>query len=150
MADEITKMSDQTQVAMPIRNIISIVASVAVATWAYSGVIERLNRIETKQTISETEMTANSEFRIKWPRGEMGSLPADSRQDMLIESIQREMSTMWEEIEENDDWIDNFKPPAEVQEAVTNVRELQIRLRLLESQLQDLREFLKTNNITSS
>ena len=150
MADEITKMSDQIQVAMPIRNIISIVASVAVATWAYSGVIERLNRIETKQTISETEMTANSEFRIKWPRGEMGSLPADSRQDMLIESIQREMSTMWEEIEENDDWIDNFKPPAEVQEAVTNVRELQIRLRLLESQLQDLREFLKTNNITSS
>lgn len=144
MAEEkIASMSDQTQVAMPIRNIVSIVAGVAVATWAYSGVIERLNRIETTQMISKTERDSNSEFRIKWPRGEMGSLPADSRQDMLIESIQREMTSMWEEIEENDQWIDNFKPPAEVQAAVGEVRELQIRLRLIEAQIEDLRSFSK-------
>ena len=139
MSDNIQKMSDDTQVAMPIRNIISIVAGVAVATWAYSGVIERLNRIETTQAITETEIEANTEFRIKWPRGEMGALPADSRQDMLIESMQREMESMMEEIEENDAWIDDFKPPEDVQEAVAEVREIKIRLRLLEAQLEDLR-----------
>lgn len=146
MSDNVQKMSDDTQIAMPIRNIISIVAGVAVATWAYSGVIERLNRIETTQAITETEIEANTEFRIKWPRGEMGSLPADSRQDMLIESIQREMESMLEEIEENDTWIDDFRPPEDVQEAVAEVREIKIRLRLLEAQLEDLRGQRKNNS----
>ena len=146
MADEIHKMSDDTHVAMPVRNIISIVAGVAVATWAYSGVIERLNRIETKQTITSTEIESNSEFRIKWPRGEMGALPDDSRQDMLIEGINREIESMWEEIEENDAWIDDFKPPEDVQNAVSDVRELQIRLRLLEAQLEDVREIIKRDS----
>lgn len=139
MPDDVRSVSDDTSVAMPIRNIISIVAGVAVATWAYSGVIERLNRIETKQTIKETQIEANTEFRIRWPRGEMGSLPADSRQDMTIESIQREMESMWEEIEENDDWIDEFEPPEEVQNTVNQMSEVMIRLRLLEAQLEDLR-----------
>ena len=139
MPDNITSVSDSTAVAMPIRNIISIVAGVAVATWAYSGVIERLNRIETKQTIKEAQIESNTEFRIKWPRGEMGSLPADSRQDMTLEAIQREMESMWEEIEENDDWIDEFEPPEEVQNTVNQMSEVMIRLRLLEAQLEDLR-----------
>jgi len=143
MDDDIQKMSDDTHVAMPVRNIISIIAGVAVATWAYSGVIERLNRIETTQAITATEIESNTEFRIRWPRGEMGSLPADSRQDMLIEAIQREIESMLEEIEENDSWIDDFKPPEEVREAVADVREIKIRLRLLEAQLSDLREQVK-------
>ena len=146
MSDNIQKMSDDTQVAMPIRNIISIVAGVAVATWAYSGVIERLNRLETTNAITATEIDANSEFRIKWPRGEMGSLPADSRQDMLIESMQRELVAMMEEIEENDSWIDDFKPPEDVQNAVSDVRELQIRMRLMEAQLEDLRAITRSNH----
>ena len=146
MSDNIQKMSDDTQVAMPIRNIISIVAGVAVATWAYSGVIERLNRLETTNAITATEIDANSEFRIKWPRGEMGSLPADSRQDMLIESMQRELAAMMEEIEENDSWIDDFKPPEDVQNAVSDVRELQIRMRLMEAQLEDLRAITRSNH----
>jgi len=146
MAKDIQKMSDDTHVAMPIRNIVSIIAGVAVATWAYSGVIERLNRIETTQTITDTEIQANTEFRIKWPRGEMGSLPADSRQDMLIEGLQRQVDGMLEEIEENDSWIDDFKPPQDVQEAVANVRELQIRLRLIEAQLEDVREAIRVGN----
>ena len=147
MADDIHKMSDDTHVAMPVRNIISIVAGVAVATWAYSGVIERLNRLETTNAITATEIDANSEFRIKWPRGEMGSLPADSRQDMLIESMQREMEAMMEEIEENDSWIDDFRPPDDVQAAVSDVREIQIRLRLMEAQLEDLREITRGNRL---
>jgi predicted dehydrogenase len=146
MAKKIASMSDDTHVAMPIRNIISIVAGVAVATWAYSGVIERLNRLETTAAITATEINSNSEFRIKWPRGEMGSLPADSRQDMLIESMQREMESMMEEIEENDAWIDDFRPPEDVQAAVADVREIQIRLRLLEAQLEDFRNNVRVNN----
>lgn len=142
MSDDVQKMSDDTHVAMPIRNIISI-AGVAVATWAYSGVIERLNRIETTQAITATEIQSNTEFRIRWPRGEMGALPADSRQDMLIEAMQRQMDAMLEEIEENDSWIDDFKPPEEVRAAVQEVRELQIRLRLRASQLEDLRESVR-------
>ena len=139
-------MSDDTHVAMPVRNIISIVAGVAVATWAYSGVIERLNRLETTNAITATEIESNSEFRIKWPRGEMGSLPADSKQEMMIEGIHREIETMWEEIEENDAWIDEFEPPEDVQNAVTDVRELQIRLRLLEAQLEDVRDIIKSDS----
>jgi len=150
MSDNIQKMSDDTHVAMPIRNIISIVAGVAVATWAYSGVIERLNRLETTAAITATEINANSEFRIKWPRGEMGSLPADSRQDMLIEGMQRELEAMMEEIEENDSWIDDFKPPEDVQNAVSDVRELQIRLRLLEAQLEDVRHDMRNNHPSTS
>ena len=150
MSDNIQRMSDDTQVAMPIRNIISIVAGVAVVTWAYSGVIERLNRLETTAAITATEINSNSEFRIKWPRGEMGSLPADSRQDMLIESMQRELAAMMEEIEENDSWIDDFKPPEDVQNAVSDVRELQIRLRLLEAQLEDVRHDMRNNHPGSS
>jgi hypothetical protein len=146
MAKDVHKMSDDTHVAMPIRNIISIVAGVAVATWAYSGVIERLNRIETTQAITATEIESNSEFRIGWPRGEMGSLPDDSRQDMLIESIQRQMESMMEEIEENDQWIDDFKPPEDVQRAVQDVRELEIRIRLLESQIEDMRMIIRSNH----
>jgi hypothetical protein len=66
---ETHKISDDTAVAMPIRNIISIVGAVAVSTWAYSGVIERLNIIETNQEVKTEAIELNSEFRINWPRG---------------------------------------------------------------------------------
>ena len=81
------KISDDTNVAMPIRNMVSIIVAVAVATWAYFGIIERLNSIETEQTLMSSDLEKNTEFRIKWPRGEMGSLPADSEQFMLIEDL---------------------------------------------------------------
>ena len=81
------KISDQTSVAMPMRNLISIVFAVAVGVWAYFGVIERINKLETSKQLMSSDLEKNTEFRIKWPRGEMGSLPADSEQFMLIEHI---------------------------------------------------------------
>ena len=69
------KLSDETNVAMPIRNMVSIIIAVAVATWAYFGIIERLNKLETDITLMSSDLEKNTEFRIKWPRGEMGSLP---------------------------------------------------------------------------
>ena len=97
MAD--AKISDNTVVATPLRNIISLIAAAAVGTWAYFGVIERLNQIETNITLMSTDLKENTEFRIKWPRGEMGSLPADSEQFMLIEHIATQLEKLSEDIE---------------------------------------------------
>ena len=128
-------VSDDTKVAMPIRNIISIVGAVAVSTWAYSGVIERLNRLETNYEVKAEAVELNSEFRINWPRGTMGALPADAEQDREIAQLQLELERIMEEVEENDNWIDEFKPPADVQDAVEQVRELHIRVALLQAEM---------------
>ena len=93
------KISDNTIVATPLRNIISLIAAAAIGTWAYFGVIERLNQIETNQTMMKADLEMNTEFRIKWPRGEMGSLPADSEQFMLIEHLANELDKLTDEIE---------------------------------------------------
>ena len=138
MPDEVRSVSDDTHVAMPLRNIISIVAGVAVATWAYSGVIERINKLETNATLNQQDIELNNEFRIKWPRGEMGSLPADARQDMEIEALTRYMESILEEVEENDGWIDEFGPPDGVLATVERVRELQVDMTLLQDQVERL------------
>tara|TARA_B100001173_G_scaffold29979_1_gene23412 strand:+ start:189 stop:584 length:396 start_codon:yes stop_codon:yes gene_type:complete len=94
-----TKLNENSEVALPLRNIISIIGAVAVATWAYFGIIERLNQIETNITLMNTDLEKNTEFRIKWPRGEMGSLPADSEQFMLIEHLAGELESLSTDIE---------------------------------------------------
>ena len=91
-------LSDNTAISMPMRNLLSIIAAVAVGVWAYFGVLERITILETNSKLAEkdlnqhverleADLTKNTEFRIKWPRGEMGTLPADSEQYMLIEDI---------------------------------------------------------------
>ena len=98
MSKDRVDVSDSTAVSMPIRNMLAIIAAVGVGVWSYFGIIERLNRLETNTTLLEkdlnqavemvsADMEKNTEFRIKWPRGERGSLPADSEQFMLIEHI---------------------------------------------------------------
>mgnify|MGYP006906260212 FL=1 len=94
-----TKLNDGTEVALPLRNIISMIAVTSIATWAYFGIVERLNSIETTQTMMKSDLNFNTEFRIKWPRGEMGSLPADSEQFMMIEHLAKELEKLTEEIE---------------------------------------------------
>ena len=81
------KVSDNTNIQLPLRNLISIIAAVALGVWAYFGVIERLNTIETNGKLMIADVEKNTEFRIKWPRGERGSLPADSEQFLLIEDM---------------------------------------------------------------
>jgi len=94
-----TRVNENTEVALPLRNIISMVAAASVATWAYFGIIERLNQIETNITMMESDLAQNTEFRIKWPRGDMGSLPADSEQYMLIEHLAGELEKLQTDIE---------------------------------------------------
>jgi len=94
-----TRLNENSEVALPLRNIISMVAAASVATWAYFGIVERLNTLSTNQTMMQADVEQNTEFRIKWPRGEMGSLPADSEQFMLIEHLAKELEKLQEQIE---------------------------------------------------
>ena len=93
------KVSDNTSIDMPIRNLLSIVIAVAIGVWAYFGVIARVTTIETSLVLAEKDLEKNTEFRIKWPRGEMGTLPADSEQYMLIEFMAEQLESMQTEME---------------------------------------------------
>ncbi len=110
MAKDRMDVSDNTAVSMPIRNMLAIIGAVGVGVWSYFGIIERLNRSETNTTLLEkdlnqavemvsADMEKNTEFRIKWPRGEMGSLPADSEQFMLIEHIAGQLEQIQKSME---------------------------------------------------
>ena len=81
--DVANKINENTELSMPIRNLMAMVVGAAIGTWAYFGIIERLNTIENKFILMEADLGQNTEFRIKWPRGDMGSLPADSEQYMF-------------------------------------------------------------------
>ena len=111
MSDAID-VSDKTKFAMPVRNLISLIASVAVGGWAYFGIIERLNRIETNNILMQADLIKNTEFRIKWPRGDLGSLPADAEQFMLIEHLSGEFDKLLSNIETG-------KAPFDQQQALT-------------------------------
>ena len=93
------KVSENTQVSLPIRNLIGIVGAVAVGVWAYFGVVSRITSMETSLILAEKDLEKNTEFRIKWPRGEMGTLPADSEQYMLIEFMAEQLESMQAEME---------------------------------------------------
>jgi len=136
------KISDQTQVAMPIRNIIGIVAAVAIATWAYFGIVERLNKLETTNSLVEKDLNQvydslskdiekNNEFRIKWPRGELGSPPADSEQFMLIEHIAGQVEKLTERI---DSMMNN---KVNIQRLQDDVKELDASVEKLKDKVRD-------------
>ena len=93
------KISDNTAISMPMRNLLSILGATALGVWAYFGVIERLNNIETQGKLMVADVDKNTEFRIGWPRGEMGTLPADAQQDMLIEFMATQIEAMQTEME---------------------------------------------------
>ena len=98
MADRMD-LSDKTAISMPMRNLISILAAVGIGVYAFFGIQERLNNVETRSTLMEADLTKNTEFRIKWPRGEMGQLPADNEQYMLLEFLSSQTESIQEEME---------------------------------------------------
>ena len=103
---------DKTKFAMPVRNLISLIASVGVGVWAYFGIIERLNTIETNYILMQSDVTENTIFSREWPRGNLGSLPADSEQFMLIEHLSGEFDKLLHNIETG-------KAPFDQQQALT-------------------------------
>ena len=81
------KISDEAKVQMPMKTVVSLIALVAIGTWAYFGLVETQNRISTQLEIMNKDLEHNTEFRIKWPRGMLGALPADQEQFMMIEDL---------------------------------------------------------------
>ena len=81
------KIGEEQAVQMPMKTVISLIVIVALGTMGYFQIVERLNIADTKIKIMEKDLEENTEFRIKWPRGEMGSLPADSEQFMMLEDL---------------------------------------------------------------
>ena len=124
------KISDQTSVSMPMRNLISIVGAVAIGVWAYFGIVERLNNVETNYQLIATDIEKNTEFRIKWPRGELGSLPADSEQFMLIEHMAGQLEKIQAQMEDMKFNQVNIKRLQEdMQEARDSIEKLKDKVR---------------------
>tara|TARA_B100001287_G_C22197703_1_gene306476 strand:- start:50 stop:490 length:441 start_codon:yes stop_codon:yes gene_type:complete len=105
------KISDSTAISMPMRNLISIIGAVAVGVWAYFGIVERLNKLETQSVLLEkdmnaederlhSEVTKNTDFRIKYPRGELGQSSQDIEQFMLIEDLYKSVDRMQKHLDD--------------------------------------------------
>ena len=99
MSKQPLTISEEAKVQMPMKTVASLIALVAIGTWAFFGIQEKLNTHATKLQIMEKDLEMNSEFRIKWPRGLLGSLPADSEQFMLIEELYKQTDKQQERID---------------------------------------------------
>jgi hypothetical protein len=93
------KISEQAAVQMPMKTVASLIALVAIGTWAYFGVIETQNKLQTQVELMSKDLIENTDFRIKWPRGQLGSLPADSEQFMMIEDLYKSTDKLSAHIE---------------------------------------------------
>ena len=93
------KLSEETKVSTDIKSLVGIIAGVAVGVWAYFGLIETQNKHQTRLQLMESDLEKNTEFRIKWPRGQLGSLPADSEQFMMIEDLYKTTDNLNKHIE---------------------------------------------------
>ena len=93
------KFSEEASVQMPFKTVASLITMVAIGTWAYFGLIETQNRVTTQIELMQKDLEMNSEFRIKWPRGLLGSLPADSEQYMMLEDLYKTTDRINKQIE---------------------------------------------------
>ena len=143
------KISDSTSVAMPMRNLITIIGAVGVGVWAYFGVIERLNQLETSKEIMlkdiesqvdridnditgliDGDIAQNNEFRIKWPRGDLGSLPADSEQYMLIEFLSGQVEDLQDRLDEMmNNKVNIIRLQTDMEKALGDIEKLKDKLR---------------------
>ena len=92
-------ISEEAAVQMPMKTVASLIAMVAIGTWAYFGIIETQNKLSTQVELMSKDLTENTDFRIKWPRGQLGSLPADSEQFMMIEDLYKSTDKLNKHIE---------------------------------------------------
>ena len=126
------EVSSQSGISMPIKNLISIVGAVAVGVWAYFGVVERLNRLESDNRLMHKDLEKAVEFSIKWPRGELGSLPADAEQFLLIEDALKDIEDIQEELKES-------------RHNATNISRLQKDVDRLMNELEKLKDKVREN-----
>ena len=123
-------VSDKTAISMPMRNLLAILTATAIGVYAFFGIQERLNTLETRVTLSEADLTKNTEFRIRWPRGEMGVLPADSEQFMLIEYMDGQLTKMQAQIESmRHNKVNIMRLQEDMKEARENIEKLKDKIR---------------------
>ena len=130
------KVSGDSGISMPIKNLISIVGAVAVGVWAYFGAIERISKLESDNKLMTKDLESAVEFSIKWPRGELGSLPADAEQFLLIESLLKDVEDIEEEIKES-------------RHNATNITRLQKDVERLLEELEKLKDKVRNNGNNS-
>ena len=99
MSKQPLTISDEAKGQMPMKTVASLITLVAIGTWAFFGIQEKLNQHSTQLQIMEKDLVENTEFRIKWPRGLLGSLPADSEQFMLIEELYKQSDKLQERVD---------------------------------------------------
>ena len=126
------EVSSESGISMPIKNLISIVGAVAVGVLAYFGVVERLNRLESDNRLMHKDLEKAVEFSIKWPRGELGSLPADAEQFLLIEDALKDIEDIQEELKES-------------RHNATNISRLQKDVDRLMNELEKLKDKVREN-----
>ena len=137
---ESVRLSDRTNVGLPLRNLIGLASAVAIGTWAWFGLQERLNVLETNQILTQKSVEQNENFRIKWPRGELGALPADAEQFMLLEHLASEFDKL-------QGIIETGKAPYDQQQALT-LDFFKQRIENLERHVETLKD--KTSEIKAS
>ena len=125
-------VSENTGISMPLKNLISIVTAVAIGVWAYFGIVERLNILESDSKLMHKDLEKAVEFSIKWPRGELGSLPADAEQLLLIEDALKDIEDIQEELKES-------------RHNATNITRLQKDVDRLLSDLEKLKDKVRAN-----
>ena len=101
MANKPLSIGEEAKVQMPMKTVASLIVIVALGTMGYFNMVERLNQHSTRLELMEKDLTENTDFRIKWPRGQLGSLPADSEQFMLIEDLYKQVEKLAENQEMN-------------------------------------------------
>ena len=130
MANDRLDVSDRTAISMPMRHLLAILATVGIGVYSYFGMQERINSLETRVTLSESDLTKNTEFRIKWPRGELGALPADAQQDLLIEFMAQQLESMAAEMEGMMSNTVNIKrAQQDIEKLITDVEKLKDKVR---------------------
>jgi len=130
MANNRLDVSDKTAISMPMRNLLSILGAVGIGVYAYFGIQERLNNVETRNILMEADLKKAVEFSVKWPRGELGSLPADSEQFMLIEYMSTQLEKMQKQVEAMmHNAVNITRLQQDMQEARDNIEKLKDKLR---------------------
>ena len=126
------KVNSSTGINLPIGNLISIIGACLVAAWFGFSIIERVNKLETQTVLMEKDLEKAVEFSIKWPRGELGSLPADSEQFLLIEDALKDIEDIQEELKES-------------RHNATNISRLQKDVERLMEQLELIKDKVRKN-----
>ena len=124
------KISEEAAVQMPMKTVASLICLVAIGTWAFFGIQEKLNSNSTKLELMEKDLVENTAFRIGWPRGTLGSLPADSEQFMLIEYMSGQMEKMQTQLDNMmHNKVNIIRLQEDMKEARENIEKLKDKLR---------------------